>query len=198
MKIEHSLRYLNILCKRAEALCKQRDVYFDKLHEDYIVVPHRSPPFVLNAREAPPVEDDGDVDVAGDHDVHRCVPLLDGGDYQGHQELAVHSLCENHLRNILLGNYWRLEAIVQNYRLSHYLNEEFNAVSEHECWQHCWPVIDEDGCLTGAITDGSDDYLTTDDNMAAISKADAVRAGAVIDSEGGLAVLPVELTMKRG
>lgn len=78
----------------------------------------------------------------------------------------------------LLVKQWVLETIVKHYRYIHYRDEEFNAVSSHTDWDGWWPVIDENGDLTGRISEGGKGYLVTADHQAVISEADAVRAGA--------------------
>lgn len=176
-------KYLEIICKEAEALNKENAVPFGELHEDYIVIPHRLPPFVRSAFHHPPVEDEDFEDqyVAGDHDAHACVPLLEAWRYSGHQSLKVHSLCEKHLtEDIWAGRMWVIQAIASHYSLYHYLDEEFDAVSNHADWDGWWPVIDENGDLTGQISEGGEGYLVTDDHNAVISEADAVRAGAAV------------------
>lgn len=78
----------------------------------------------------------------------------------------------------LLGTQWVLETIARHYKGTHYKSKEFCNVSTHASWQGWWPVIDEDGDLTGRISEGGEGYLVTNDHMAVISEACWPRAGA--------------------
>lgn len=91
----------------------------------------------------------------------------------------------------LLGTQWVCETIVKHYKGTNYKNKELHNVRFHASWQGWWPVIDEDGDLTGHITEGGDGYLVTSDYCAMISEADAARAGAAVCD--GVATLPEEV-----
>lgn len=61
----------------------------------FIGVPHQRRPFLLSRElDGAPVEENGDRLVAGDHDLHAVVRLIDALNWRGHQKELVHELAE--------------------------------------------------------------------------------------------------------
>ena len=77
-------------------------------------------------------------------------------------------------------------AIAEAHSGERYDSPEFTADSERAFWDGVWPVIDGDGDLTGAISEGGDDMLSVG-NDALIDADDARAAGWRIDIEEGTA-----------
>ena len=62
-------------------------------------------------------------------------------------------------------------------------------------WDCVWPVIDDDGYLTGDVgIAGEDGMLVTDDWEAIISREDAELGGWEIDEDGCIATPPACIT----
>lgn len=64
----------------------------DETDRSYVAIPHQKPPFIVDAREFPPVDTDGDAVFAGDDDLHGWCLLTDASDYVGHQKFAMRAL----------------------------------------------------------------------------------------------------------
>ena len=80
-------------------------------------------------------------------------------------------------------------AIAEAHSGERYDSPEFIADSERAFWDCVWPVIDGDGELTGAISEGGAGMLSVDDD-AVIDTDDARAAGWRIDTEEGTATAP--------
>jgi hypothetical protein len=151
----------------------------DDVSHLFIGVPHQLPPLVRDAHFSPPEEDDAHV--CGDHDYHRCVDLIGGLTYRGHQQIRVRLLAARELRHYL-HSHWQERATVQEFRGAHYQDADFQAAAHADvlAWDGCWPVIDADFCLTGDIDDGSDGMVNINDE-AMMSQEDADLAGLAVE-----------------
>ena len=65
-----------------------------ELEQVYVCIPHQLPAFIRDAADYPPVEEDGDHSIRGDHDWHGCVSVESALTWRGHQWAKVQTLAE--------------------------------------------------------------------------------------------------------
>lgn len=67
----------------------------ERARDIVVLIPHQRPASTTVKRSSnPPVEEDGDRYVAGDHDLHLSLELPEAIGYSGHQSLKVRSLVQ--------------------------------------------------------------------------------------------------------
>lgn len=147
----------------------------------YICVPHQLPPRVVDSGRNPP-ETDGEMDdhyVAGDHDCHTVMPLIDGLTYNGHQWAKVRALAERELDDVL-PSHWRERVLCEWFSGCHMSDPDFRRLSDKLPWDGLWPVVDGERLLTGGIVESEDGYASVC-NEAMMLESDAREAGLVVE-----------------
>lgn len=150
------------------------------VEDAFIGIPHQSLPVLKGAHYSPPDEEAGDKYVAGDHDFHDCISLVDGLTYKGHQWPRVRGLAEREL-NSRLGRNWMAQVLCELCKGEPVTAPDFRLLSETlvVSWDDAWPEVDADMRLTGRIV-GSEEGYASVNNEAMISESDAIAAGLKI------------------
>lgn len=155
----------------------------DYLNTKYIGIPHQLPPVVKDSHFAPPDEDCDDRYVAGDHDYHACVSLIDGMTYTGHQQAQVRTLAERYLDKEF-GRNWMAEVLCEMFAGHRIDDPEFRKLNESQslaiAWDDLWPEVDAVLRLTGRCVGSEEGYVNIDDE-AMIEESEAIAAGMVIE-----------------
>jgi len=151
----------------------------DYLAGAFIAVPHQLPPTLMDNSFSPPDEEAGDQHVLGDHDFHRCVSLIDGLDYVGHQAIKVQALAAQKLR-LVLGLDWQERVLCDLYYGTAMSDPDYRRLAGELLWDCVWPEVDADKCLTGRLIDDGEGYANVM-NEAMMSENVARAAGLVIE-----------------
>jgi hypothetical protein len=147
----------------------------------FIAVPHQRTPRLIDSELNPP-EKGGDLEdthVFGDHDFHRCIPLIDGLDYVGHQANKVVALADRELDS-LLDTHWREEVLCDLYSGTSMHDPDFRRLASTLGWNCAWPEVDATRCLTGQLIDDADGYANVMDEAMMLESV-ALDAGLVIE-----------------
>lgn len=153
------------------------------LTTQYICVPHQLPPKLMDSAWSPP-ETDGEMQdqyVAGDHDCHAVMHLIDGLTYQGHQSLKVRALAEKELDS-LMPDYWQERVLCGMYAGDPMSDPDFRRLSNDLQWDGVWPEVDGDKCLTGGIVGSEDGYASVMNE--AMMREDVARAAGLVVEDG--------------
>jgi hypothetical protein len=151
------------------------------LSTQYICVPHQLPPKLMDSYWSPPETDGEMVDqyVAGDHDCHAVMALVDGLTYHGHQALRVRRLAEKELSD-LLPDSWRERVLCQLYSGHSITDPDYKRLADDLLWDCVWPEVDGDLLLTGNLVGDEDGYANVRDE-AMMQEPVALAAGHTVD-----------------
>jgi hypothetical protein len=153
----------------------------DYLAAWYVGIPHQLPPKLMDRGLNPP-DTEGEMPdqyVAGDHDFHGCIPVIDGLTYKGHQAAKVRSLTLRHLRGVLDSD-WQERVLCQLYSGHSITDPDYRRLANDLLWDCVWPEVDGDLTLTGNLVGDEDGYANVR-NEAMMQESVALAAGHAVD-----------------
>ena len=157
----------------------------------YMCVPHRSPPFVVDAELDPPVEEDGDRFVAGDHDMYLVMPVGEAfhsdSRHQSNARLAeAFAYTED-----WLGHQFVNTKVADYCQDLEWLSDKCQAIVKWGMidWTGCWPeVYTHEGSLimSAYLRDGGEEDSVNfqDEFMYSYSRSELTMLRAEAESHG--------------
>ena len=125
------------------------------LPNDYVCVPHQSPPFIRDSEYDPPEREDDDRYVRGDHDFHAVMSVGEALFFTGHQQYKVQAAATKYIDENL-GTFW-LEQMAVDFMCGWHIDcPETQAIMDCDAigWDCVWPEVGSDLRVTGYLSEG--------------------------------------------